>query len=157
MATLVRCIEGHAFDMAASETCPICGSTVWKNEPVVKNKPPPWDRTKAKQAAVVIGYLVASIVFIGVTINIAHNIWTSNFVKSVTKNVEEHTHPPPPPRTDEEIRKSILKKLGAGGQPDDKNTASQPTTKKEIPNPFAPPKLGNPSDNNNPFDKNVRF
>jgi hypothetical protein len=134
MATLVRCIEGHAFDMAASETCPICGSTVWKNEPVVKNKPPPRDRTKAKEAAVVIGYLVASIVFVLATISIAHDIWTSNFVK----NVWEHTHHPPPPRTDEEIRKSLLEKLGEGG-------------KKEISNPFAPPKP------NNPFDPKTRF
>lgn len=152
MATLVRCIEGHAFDMAASETCPVCGSTVWKNETVVKNNPPPWDRTKAKKTAVVIGYLVAAIVFVGVTINIAHDIWTSHFVKAVTKNVEEHTHPPPPPRTDEETRKSLLKKLGAGGKPDDKDTASQPTKAKEIPNPFAPPEPGNPFDPKTRFD-----
>ena len=147
MATLVRCIEGHAFDMAASETCPVCGSTVWKNETVVKNNPSPWDRTKAKKTAVVIGYLVASIVFIGVTINIAHDIWTSNFVKAVTKKVEERTHPPSPPRTDAEIRKSILKKLGA-----DNNTALRPTTEKEIPNPFVPPEPGNPFDPKTRFD-----
>ena len=149
MATLVRCIEGHAFDMAASATCPICGSTVWKNEPVVKNRPPPWDRTKAKQAAVAVGYLVAAIVVVGVIINIVHDIWTSNFVKSVTKNIEEHTHPPPP-RTDAEIRKLILKKLGAGGG-DDKSTASQPTTAKETPNPSAPAQFPNP------FDPKIRF
>lgn len=40
MATLVRCIEGHAFDPAASETCPICGSAVFKKEPGVENKRP---------------------------------------------------------------------------------------------------------------------
>jgi hypothetical protein len=151
MATLVRCIEGHAFDMAASETCPICGSTVWKNEPVVKNKSPPWDRTKAKQVAVVIGYLVATIVFVGATITVAHDIWTSNFAKSVIKNVEEHTHPPPP-RTDEETRKSILKKLGAENEPDDESAASQRATPKEIPNPFVPPKPGNPFDSKTRFD-----
>jgi hypothetical protein len=145
MATLVRCIEGHAFDRAASETCPICGSTVWKTELVVENKTPR-NLKATKEAAVGIGYVVASIVFIGVTINIAHDIWTSHFVKAVTKNVEEHTRPPPPPRTDEEIRKSILKKLGA-----DNSTASQPTKEKEIPNPFVSPEP------HNPFDPKIRF
>jgi hypothetical protein len=58
MATLVRCIEGHAFDRAASETCPICGSTVWKNEPVkepVYENKPPLNRTKIIEIAVVTG------------------------------------------------------------------------------------------------------
>jgi hypothetical protein len=65
MATLVRCIEGHAFDRAASETCPICGSTVWKNEPVkepvkepVYENKPPLDRTKIIELAVVIGLFI---------------------------------------------------------------------------------------------------
>jgi hypothetical protein len=120
MATLVRCIEGHAFDRAASETCPICGSTVWKNEPVIKSRAPPWDRTKAKQAAVSVGYLVASIVFVGATINIAHDIWTSNFVKSVIDYVWDGSyvwggrdHPPPPKMPPQKFSDAPLEVLHA--------------------------------------------
>jgi hypothetical protein len=151
MATLVRCIEGHAFDMAASETCPICGSTVGKDKSVLENKPSP-DRTKAKQIAMAVGYVFASIVFVLATIGIAYDIWTSNFVKSVIQNVSEHIHHPPPPRSDEEIRKSILKKLGAGSKPDDTNTVSQPATPREIPNPFVSPEPRNPFDSKTQFD-----
>jgi hypothetical protein len=71
MATLVRCIEGHAFDRAASETCPICGSTVWKNETVKKSikepvyeKKPPLDRTKIIELAVVAASIIFSLAMI---------------------------------------------------------------------------------------------
>ena len=31
MTKMVRCLEGHAFDMDASATCPQCGSPVWRD------------------------------------------------------------------------------------------------------------------------------
>src|SRR5512143_2707770 len=35
-ARLVRCIEGHVFDRAESETCPTCGNpSAWAPEPDV--------------------------------------------------------------------------------------------------------------------------
>src|ERR1700761_7285879 len=33
MAKFVRCMEGHAFDSEISDTCPVCGATVWGARP----------------------------------------------------------------------------------------------------------------------------
>lgn len=170
MATLERCIEGHAFDRAASETCQICGSTVWKKQPVAENTPP---RDRATEAADVFFSkhpVVASlfVVVVGATwlvmvYRIEHysteqlgRLLKLKEYQSVIENVAERIHdawvrsyPTPPPRTDEEIRRLLKKKLGEG-KFDDTNTASQPITAKEIPNPFDP-------EPRNPLDPKTRF
>jgi hypothetical protein len=153
MATIVRCIEGHAFDRAASEACPICRSTVWEKQPVAENKPR-WDRTKAKETAVGTVSIVASIVLVLGTIYIAHNIWTSNLIKLVRQ-------PPHPLRYE---HASLLERLVEATiqdwhgekprepvNPLDNNTAFQPATGNETPKPFAPPQRGNPFGKKNVF------
>jgi hypothetical protein len=153
MATLVRCIEGHAFDRAASETCPVCGSTVWKNErdkePVAENKPPR-DRTKTREIAVVTASIVFSLAMIFAIAFGIGQLMPAGGIKSLIHDAWERIHPPPRP-TDGEKRNSFKNKLGAESKPDDKNTASQPAPPKEIPNPFVSPKPGNP------FDPKIRF
>jgi hypothetical protein len=155
MATLVRCIEGHAFDMTASETCPICGSTVWKKstaskrEPIDENKPPR-DRTKAKELAVVTISIVFSLAMIFAIAFGVGQLMPAGGIKLVIHDAWERIHPPPR-RTDEEKRNSFTKRLGAESKADDKNKVSQPATPKEIPNPFVSPK------SENPFDPKIRF
>jgi hypothetical protein len=155
MATLVRCIEGHAFDRAASETCPICGPTVSKKESVVENKLPR-DHSKLKKpltrislntqlwAALLvvvggatwlamiygIGQLVDQVFIQQLELNVAERIHGS---WEYFHDAWERSHTPP------------------SRKPNDKNTVSQPTAGNEIPNPFASPKPGNP------FDAKTRF
>jgi hypothetical protein len=168
MATLVRCIEGHAFDMAASETCPTCGSAVGKNksvkEPVYENKSP-LDRTKIIELAVVTVSIIFSLAVIFAIALGIRQLMPEGGIKSVVHDAWarleaswERTHrlPRSPSGTGEEPRNSfskemekrnLLKKFGAGDKPD------------KLPNPFAPPKPQNPFDPKpgNPFDPKIRF
>jgi hypothetical protein len=109
MATLPTCVEGHAFDMAPSETCPICGSTVWKNEPVkepVYENKPPLDRTKIIELAVVtvsftfslavifaIAFGIGQLMPEGGIKSVVHDVWAR--VEASWEHAQERTHPLP--------------------------------------------------------------
>jgi hypothetical protein len=89
MATLVRCIEGHAFDSAASERCPTCGSAASKTQLVVEHKPPR-GRTGAKKIAediVLFGFGFCILIFIAS--GIRQNL-PAGGIKSVVHNAWEH-------------------------------------------------------------------
>jgi hypothetical protein len=115
MATLVRCIEGHAFDMTASTTCPICGSTVWKAESVKVEKAP-----KAPLMTIESAVGVASIIFtIAMIIGGAWGIrqlMPPGGIKEVLSSVWKKGHPDPL-RLDHDTSESLRKKFGI--KPDD--------------------------------------
>jgi hypothetical protein len=103
MATLVRCIEGHAFDLAASETCPIFGSTVWKNEPVkepVYENRPPLNRTKIIENALgTIGIIVFFPMLFAIALGIGQLMPViKSAIHDYWQRVEalERAHSPPP-------------------------------------------------------------
>lgn len=93
MATLVRCIEGHAFDKAGSETCPICGSAIFEKESVVKNEPS-GDLTQAKKRAE-FAWGIVSLVVIGVaTVLMVQYIRNSKFFIAISDTAQLVIDPP---------------------------------------------------------------
>lgn len=138
MATLVRCIEGHAFDMSVSETCPSCGSTVWKKQTAVESKSPR-NFLEMKKFAVAV---VSVVIFLGLTFAIANDIWawTSKLTQSAPHLFASNTN--------EDIRNALSKeiraKLDAFGKVDSagKNAALSPGAGNENSKPSVHPPTG---------------
>lgn len=166
MATLVRCIEGHAFDRAASETCPICGSTVWTNGPVKKpvyENRPPLDREKIMAIAVLAASVIIGLpVIFAVSLGI-RQLLPEGGIKSVIHDLWPRFEPqeraysiPTGPSGDSLFRKAACEERKLH----DPNVVCIPQ------NPFAPKpgdtvarKPENPfvPETGNPFDPKIRF